>query len=56
MVEDNKIAVFRLEAGEEVYKEIQNAKRVEHCADGGAPHLSQEILVKCIREWYVKKQ
>jgi hypothetical protein len=56
MMEDNEIATFRAVAGEEVEEEIENAKRVENCADGDAPFLIAEVLVECIREWYEEEQ
>lgn len=54
MMEDDKIAVFCLVAGEEVQEEIANAKHVEKCANIDAPNFITEILVKCIHEGYVE--
>ena len=56
MMEDNKIAIFRLVAGEKVEKNIEHAKSIEDGADGDAPHTCPEVLVKCKHEWDEKKQ
>lgn len=56
MMEDNKIAVFCFEAGEEVHEDVDDAKRVEKCADGDAPDFRFDISLECISEWYVKEQ
>lgn len=50
MMEDNELAVFHFAAREEVAEEIEEAERVEDCADGGAPLRSLEVLMECIRE------
>lgn len=60
MVEDNKIAIFRLEAGEEVQEDVDEAERVEEYAGGDAPRRSDracfEVSVECIHERCVKEQ
>lgn len=56
MMEDNKIAFFLFEAGEEVHEDVDDAKRVEKCADGDAPDFHFYITLKGISEWNVKKQ
>lgn len=55
-MEDNEIAVLRLVAGEEVEEEIDDAERVENCADGDAPKLGSEVLVERIHERCVEEQ
>lgn len=59
-MEDNKIAISRLVAGEEVQEDIAEAERVEENADGDAPLRSAEagveVSVECIHERCVQEQ
>lgn len=54
-MEDNEIAVFCLEASEEVHENIDDAKYVQDFADGDAPLRFDCVSVKCISERYVKE-
>lgn len=60
MVEDNKIAVLRLEAGEEVQEDVDKAERVEEYAGENEPRRSvgacAELSVERIHERCVKEQ
>lgn len=59
-MEDNKIAISRLVAGEEVQEDIAEAERVEEYADGDAPlrraGICGEVSVECINERCVQEQ
>lgn len=59
-MEDNKIAISRLVAGEEVQEDVAEAERVEEYASDDAPLCSAvawaEVSVECIHEWCVKEQ
>lgn len=60
MVEDNKIAIFRLVASEEVQEDVDEAERIQEYADGEEHSRScgacVELSVECIHEWCVKEQ
>lgn len=59
-MEDNKIAVFRFVAGEEVQEDVDEAERVEEDGRVDAPvggvGAGVEVSVECIREWCVEEQ